>query len=320
MTRHVDRDLPLTVVLHDASRGATPAQWRFASGRGVSLGVGRADEMEIQLDDKTLSRLHATISYESDRWIFCNRGLNGSFCDGKRIDQPHVIRDGMEITLSPGGPCLTFALSQDSDEGQAPAPDQENNVTVLIEDLAHGSDQAASRLWELYFRRVAELARLRLNPTLRRVADEEDVAASVFKSLFLGVSEGRFEQLASRENLWRLLSVMTARKAADQAHHLRRAKRGGGQVRGESIFFGEDSGGGIAEFVEIASDPSFQMRFAEEVENRLRDLEHESLRSVAQLKLEGYANEEIAQRLGCTVRTIQRRLLEIRAVWSSESA
>ena len=58
---------------------------------------------------------------------------------------------------------------------------------------------------------------------------------------------------------------------------------------------------------------------AEEYEQLLGRLTQPVLRTIAQLKLEGYANEEIGRRLGCSVRTIERKLWLIRAIWSGES-
>ncbi len=39
------------------------------------------------------------------------------------------------------------------------------------------------------------------------------------------------------------------------------------------------------------------------------------LRQIAFWKLEGYTNEEIAEKLECTLRTVERKLERIRAYW-----
>jgi RNA polymerase sigma factor (sigma-70 family) len=56
----------------------------------------------------------------------------------------------------------------------------------------------------------------------------------------------------------------------------------------------------------------------EECERLLERLEDPELEALATAKLEGYTNEEIAQRLGCSVRTIERRLRLIRKKWQQE--
>jgi DNA-directed RNA polymerase specialized sigma24 family protein len=42
------------------------------------------------------------------------------------------------------------------------------------------------------------------------------------------------------------------------------------------------------------------------------------LQSVATWKLEGYTNHEIAARLGCVTKTVERKLARIRGKWARE--
>jgi DNA-directed RNA polymerase specialized sigma24 family protein len=42
------------------------------------------------------------------------------------------------------------------------------------------------------------------------------------------------------------------------------------------------------------------------------------LRAIAVAKMEGHGHEEIAARLGCAPRTVQRKLGRIRSLWSGE--
>jgi DNA-directed RNA polymerase specialized sigma24 family protein len=48
---------------------------------------------------------------------------------------------------------------------------------------------------------------------------------------------------------------------------------------------------------------------------RLRD---DSLREVARLRMEGYTNEEVADRLGCSPRSVARKVELIRRRWLVE--
>src|SRR6516162_5109920 len=111
----------------------------------------------------------------------------------------------------------------------------DGSVTRWIGGLKAGGDSAAQHLWERYFDRLVHLARARLRSARRAgaVADEEDAALSAFDSFCRGAAAGRFPRLADRDDLWRLLVTLTARKAAEQVRRERRLKRGGGRVRGE---------------------------------------------------------------------------------------
>ena len=57
----------------------------------------------------------------------------------------------------------------------------------------------------------------------------------------------------------------------------------------------------------------------EQCERLLMKLDDEVLRNIAQQKLEGYTNQEIADRLEVRLRTVERKLARIRAEWSSEA-
>src|SRR6185312_15056082 len=109
---------------------------------------------------------------------------------------------------------------------------EEGTVSRWITDLKEGDPEAAQPLWERYFVRMVGLARAKLRSRPRGgAADEEDVALSAFDSFCAGLANGRFPQLADREDLWRVLMVITSRKAIAQIRHDLRAKRGGGSAR-----------------------------------------------------------------------------------------
>ncbi len=192
------------------------------------------------------------------------------------------------------------------------------SATVLLAQLKAGPDPAAAQaLWRRYFDRLTALARRRLTARTRRAADEEDVALSALDSFFRGVSAGRFPRLADRDDLWQVLVLLTERKAIDRVRRETAAKRGGGAVRGDSVFARPDDSirGGAEQVAESGPSPEFAALFADECGWLLRRLGDADLQQVALLKLEGHTNEEIAARIGRTVRSVQRKLDTIRAVW-----
>ena len=192
-----------------------------------------------------------------------------------------------------------------------------DSVTQWIRQLKDGDAAAAQALWEHYFHRLVTLARARLRGTPCRVADQEDVALSAFDSFCRGLREGRFPQLSDRHNLWELLIVITARKTIDQIQRERRQKRGGGVVRGDSVFGPSDASGegGFAGLQGNEPSPDFAAEVAEAYQRLLHKLGDDELRRIAVCKLEGWNNSDIAQQIGCAISTIERRLRLIRAIW-----
>lgn len=201
------------------------------------------------------------------------------------------------------------------------ASEKQGSVTHWIGDLKAGDVAAAQPLWERYFARLVRLARAKLQTTRRPpgIEDEEDAALSAFQSFCDGAAKGRFPLLSDRDDLWRLLVVITARKACAQVQRRTRQKRGGGRVLEASALPGSPALEGAAGFDVIADTeptPEFAAMFAEEYERLLASLDDDALRQVALDRLAGYTNDEIAERLGCARRTVARRLDLIRKIWS----
>jgi DNA-directed RNA polymerase specialized sigma24 family protein len=197
------------------------------------------------------------------------------------------------------------------------------SVTGWIGQLKAGDPAAAQKLWENYFRRMIGLARKKLHGTPRRMADEEDVALSAFDSFCRGAAHGRFPQLHDRHDLWQLLFVITARKAFDLKEHEGRLKRGGGAILGESAVartLAAPEGPALDHLGGREPSPEFAAQMAEECRRLLAGLGDDRLRQIALWKMEGHTTEEIAAKLGCVPRTVERKLQVIRSLWGREPA
>jgi DNA-directed RNA polymerase specialized sigma24 family protein len=194
-------------------------------------------------------------------------------------------------------------------------------VTQWIVRLSHGDQRAAEVLWERYFAKLVHYARRKLGGLPRRAADEEDAALSAMHSFYRGMATRRFD-VTDRDDLWKLLVTITARKACAQRRRHLAAKRGGGRVRGESVFRradqGEDHEPGIGGVLGQEPTPEFASMVAEDCRAMLNHLGDDTLRNVALYTLQGYNTEEIAGKLGCVRRSVERKLERIRDKWSRE--
>ena len=197
----------------------------------------------------------------------------------------------------------------------------DDGVTVWLRQLEAGDQEAARLLWQRYYRELVELARARLGPTPRRIADEEDVALSVLRCLYEGAARGQFAAVVNRRELWQLLATITVRKVINQQRLLKKQKRGGGRVRGDSVLEVRDGDGWGAGFDEILGDaatPEVLAIAVEEYQRLMGALDDDRLRTIAQRKLEGHRNEDIADELGLACRSIERKLQRIRQIWEGE--
>jgi RNA polymerase sigma factor (sigma-70 family) len=181
------------------------------------------------------------------------------------------------------------------------------SVTHWIGLLKAGDHQAAQALWERYFWQLVTLARKKLRGSPRRAADEEDVALCAFDSFFKDARLGHFPRLADRDDLWRLLVTITAQKSLDLQRREKAQKRGAGRLVAAEAE--------VEEMLGREPTPAFAALMADECRRLLERLGDEQLRSIALWKMEGYSIEEIADKLRCVPRTVERRLQVIRKLW-----
>lgn len=188
--------------------------------------------------------------------------------------------------------------------------------------LKQGDNAATGKIWRMYFHRIVALARKHLGTSLKRVADEEDVAISAFQSFCQGAVAGNFARLEDRDDLWQVLAVITTRKAKRQIAQSYAQKRGGGHVRGESVFknSNESHGNGLEQAAQGNVSPEFLAIVDDELQTLLKRLPDEQLRHIVLAKLEGYSNAEIAQQIGRHVRSVERKLQIIREYWEPDAS
>lgn len=195
------------------------------------------------------------------------------------------------------------------------------SITRLIEDLAGDTtlrEPATDALWRRYVAQLVTVACRNLDDRARRREGEDDVVQSVFASFFARLEAGKLE-VANRDELWRLLVAMTTFKSRRAIAKHRRQKR---DVRRETA---PPAGGDSSEdltWSDLVGDgeatPEQAAAFVEDVEQRLARLD-ERLREIVILRLEGYSNREIAERLDVAERTVERKLERVRSVWLAEA-
>src|SRR5579871_1280771 len=176
-----------------------------------------------------------------------------------------------------------------SQQGQPPNSidgPSSNSVTREIAALKDGQSDAAHRLWKRYFENLVQLARRRLGSAQRGIADEEDVAISVFRSLCNGAAKGRFRRLTDRNDLWVLLLALTKCKAIDLVRRENAQKRGGGRVMSVSAAGRPDAPLDIRDLISREPTPEFAALLEEEHERLLALLGDEKLQRVARLRIE----------------------------------
>jgi RNA polymerase sigma factor (sigma-70 family) len=190
-----------------------------------------------------------------------------------------------------------------------------SSVSTWIRCLQAGDKAAAGKLWQRYHAQLMELARQRLGHRLR--AEAEDVVARAFVAFFRAVEVGRSPDISDRDDLWRLLLTITlnqARRAVRDASRQRRDVRR--TVHASDLF--DLPGADLDRLAGEAPDPALVTEIDDELQHLLRRLPEELHRAAVDL-LAGWTPAEIALRLSCSVRTIERRRERIRQYWLADS-
>jgi RNA polymerase sigma factor (sigma-70 family) len=184
------------------------------------------------------------------------------------------------------------------------SPDTQS-VTRLIRAVEQDRDSAVGPLLAVYFDRLVQLARRRLQGLPGMANYDEDLALRSFYSVYRRVRDPeRPLQLAGRDDLWRLLATRTISRAIDL---IRRHRPG--EVPGEY---------NLEQLLTREPTPEEAAATADECRRLLDLLDEPELRQIALWKVEGYTNEEIAARLDCVPRTIERKVSRIRLLWKHE--
>ena len=160
-------------------------------------------------------------------------------------------------------------------------------------------------------------ARSKMSPSTRRIYDEEDAAVSAFRSLCRGIEAQRFPDVGDRGNLWALLVVITSRKIANQFRYEHQQRRNANQTLGEAMLQPND-GSAVNLLQSVPSHeptPAFAAEVADMSEYLMAQLGEPDLKQIVRLKLEGHTNEDIAELMKVTRRTVQRKLERIRRIW-----
>lgn len=164
----------------------------------------------------------------------------------------------------------------------------------------------ADEVVDLFYQRLVRFAKRKLAALPPQVADEEGAVISALRSFFSGVEGGQFHGFNSENDMWRILATITARKAFRQMRvHWKQSGERNQVIRLSDIQH------------LVATEPSAQdeLMIMEEFDHLINGLEDETLRKLVRLRLEGFESEDIADRLGIHVRSVQRKIKLVQTKW-----
>src|SRR4051812_3426730 len=184
-----------------------------------------------------------------------------------------------------------------------------DSISEWLGRLREGEAAAAQKLWDRYSSKLIRIAKQRLSKSPPGISNEDDLALSVFGSVFRGAAEGRFDRITSRDELWWLLLGITKQKSVDYLRRETALKR---SAHHAAVNYSLD------ELVASTPSPHFAAALEDEYARLLKSLPNDMLRKIAALRIEGYTAAEIAQQTSITVRAVERKLQMVRNTWKVE--
>src|SRR5262249_1346431 len=172
------------------------------------------------------------------------------------------------------------------------------SVTRLIRAAQHDRASAVGPLLAVYFDRLVQLARGRLRHLPGLANYDEDLALRSIYSVYRRLQDAeRPLELTGRDDLWRLLATRTISRAIDLVRRHRAEPCPNDQH--------------LTQLLTREPTPEAAAEVADECRRLLESLPEPELRQIALWKVEGYTNEEIASRMDCVPRTIERKVSRI---------
>jgi RNA polymerase sigma-70 factor (ECF subfamily) len=184
----------------------------------------------------------------------------------------------------------------------------DNESADLLARWRGGEEQAAAALVQRFTERLLALARGQLSEKLARRIDPEDVVQSAYRSFFAGARDDRYVFQRSGD-MWQLLAAITIHKLH---HHVARHTADKRAVDREESFGGEDSLLGLrADVVAREPCPAEAAAMVDELEHLMRDLKPLH-RQMVEMRLQGYALQEIADATDRSERLVRRVMEQIK--------
>jgi len=183
---------------------------------------------------------------------------------------------------------------------------------LLVELTRAGDQEAARKLFDEYVERLVALARRHISQRLASRIDPEDVVQSVFRTFFGRLKEGQFH-VADENDLCRLLVRITVHKTLRQVNFHRAAKRDPRQETGQGDWSREE----LLSVLTREPSPEVTVAFLDHLEHFLSQLRPQE-RQILEMRVQGFTNEEITDRLGIYERKIRRVLERVRGVAERE--
>ena len=189
------------------------------------------------------------------------------------------------------------------------------SVTEWLLQIRHGDEVATNNLVSRYFARLARYADKKRRST-RTTDDGEDIALEVLDAVLRRIKQEEYPDLNDRERLWLLLMVSVQNRVISRHRKHCRHLNLGIEIQTVTDLMATI----CIDLDEFLDDPDIETESDEILEfweKSIRSFKSEETQMVAKLKLTGLSNRQIAERLGMSPRSVDRKVQMILDRWAA---
>lgn len=188
-----------------------------------------------------------------------------------------------------------------------PPDNAESDFDQIMAELKAGDQDTSQKVYQRFISTVIRAAACRLDPRLRGKVDPESVAQSTMMSFFGGIQEGdlEFQDWAA---VYCFLATVAKRKALNRNRYHHQAKRGGGHKQAGSDSFLDNLQ------QDTDARPEDMAEINDTIKTALESL-HLETRQTVELFLSNASKHETALSMNVSIRTVERRIEEFKAVY-----
>jgi RNA polymerase sigma factor (TIGR02999 family) len=168
-----------------------------------------------------------------------------------------------------------------------------SEITQVLQAMRRGDGRASAELLPLVYHELRQLAAARMN---QESAGQTLQATALVHEAWLRMVGDGDREWKNRAHFFGAAAEAMRRILVDNARRKSRLKRGGDQARVD-----------IAELDLVATSPDEKILLMDEALEKLRAEDPEKARIVVMKFLGGMTNQEVAESLGVTERTVERQ-------------
>jgi pSer/pThr/pTyr-binding forkhead associated (FHA) protein len=154
----------VTVQLLDPTYRRPIRTWQFTDQ--LQITIGRGDDVNVEISDAYVSRVHAELQLRDDQWLLISRGRNGVMVGSQSIVELPVPSE-VTFRLGSAGPLLRFSTIAAAESPSATLCFSADANPLLSLDETKLQDEVAAITSDDYFQKLQQKVK-----TLRRARAE----------------------------------------------------------------------------------------------------------------------------------------------------